>query len=78
MLRGKVPYFVHCAEAGTPDVLVMQPGDPARHVWLEIKRPGQNPTPDQIRWHAWAKKSGVEAFVVHSLAEALDAVFGES
>ena len=78
VLRGKIPYFVHCAEAGTPDLAVLLPGEPARHIWLEVKRPGQKPTPEQIRWHLWAKKSGVEAFVVHSLAEALATVFGEN
>jgi len=65
-------YFVHCAEPGTPDLLVIRAGV---YTWLEVKRPGEEPTPEQCAWHLWARKQGLRVAVVHSIAEALRAVF---
>ena len=60
-------YFVHCAEAGTPDLLVIAP------VWcfLEVKTAKGRLNDDQKAWHAKAKKRGVPVKVVRSLSEAL-------
>lgn len=41
---------------------------------LEVKRPGQKPDPDQIRWLAEVRKLGGFACVVHSIEEATAAV----
>jgi len=58
---------------GRPDLLTWKLG---RLVWLECKIPkGGSLTPAQEKWHAKARALGIPAFVVHSIEEAVDAVF---
>jgi hypothetical protein len=45
-----------------------------RFVALEIKRPGERPTPEQETWLALVRKTGGFAAVVHSAGEALSAI----
>lgn len=73
--HGKRSYFVHCAPAGTPDLLVIFRGV---YTWLEVKTPRGKLSADQRAWHAWAEKSGVRVVVVRSISEALRAVFASS
>jgi hypothetical protein len=59
---------LHAVGGGCPDLLVCYRG---RNVLLEVKRPGEKPNPLQIEFHAlW----GGEIYIVHSPAEAVDAL----
>ncbi|HXA25632.1 MAG TPA: hypothetical protein VNW90_25415 [Acetobacteraceae bacterium] len=52
--------------SGDPDVFGCWHG---HHFEMELKRPGQSPTPLQCaRLEAW-KRAGAACFVIHSLAE---------
>jgi hypothetical protein len=69
-----IPYkgkrrFIHCAEPGTPDIFC-----PTLSLWLEVKTPKGRLTPEQKKWHARAQREGIRVAVVHSLAEAIEAV----
>lgn len=54
---------------GIPDILVIiRPG----HVWfLEVKRPGEKPTPEQVEFMAGWKACGGNCAVVHSVEEVI-------
>ena len=55
---------------GCPDLLVCDP-ETNWLTLLEVKEPGGNLTPAQVKWHAaWPGK----VYVVHTPEEALDAV----
>ena len=58
---------IHCASIGTPDLW-------AQYGFLEVKLPGENPTAEQLEWHARARRAGVRVAVVHSESEALETV----
>jgi hypothetical protein len=53
---------------GIPDLMVHWSG---RCIWMEVKRPGEKLTPDQVEWHRHWK--GPAVAVVRSAAEALQA-----
>lgn len=55
---------VRLAPAGTPDLYAIGYG------FIEIKRPGQRLTPEQVNWHARAREHGERVAVVHSVGEA--------
>lgn len=59
-------YMVQLAPKGTPDILVLSP-----YGWLEVKRPGEKLSADQVAWHARAERERVRSAVVHSIEEAL-------
>jgi hypothetical protein len=61
--------FIHCAEPGTPDVLVLGPLG-----FLEIKTAKGKLSADQKRWHDRAAKLGVRVAVVRSVKEAVEVV----
>lgn len=56
---------------GTPDWLVVFRG---RVTLLEFKRPGQEPSPEQVDWHERAARRGVTVHIVSSVEQALRAV----
>ena len=49
-------------------------GPQGRFVALEVKRPGEKPTPDQSLFLALVEKRGGFAAVVHSMEEAREAI----
>jgi len=53
--------------AGLPDVLAIKAG---RAAWLEVKRPGQSPTPIQLLRHGQLRDFGCPVATVRSAAEA--------
>lgn len=59
--------FVHCAEPGTPDRVLPGLG------WIEVKKPGETLSPEQLRWAAWARRNGVNFAVCETVAEAVNA-----
>jgi len=59
------------AKKGTPDLLVLSP-----YVFLEVKRPGKELSPDQRDWHDWAKGAGVPVTTVRGVQEACRFVLG--
>lgn len=83
-LYGTTKRFIHLAEPGCPDLLVMVPGrssglhmpiGSARFMWLEVKTKTGRLSKDQIDWHARAHANGVDVRVVRSISDAIDAVF---
>lgn len=52
------------ARDGAPDVLILLPG---RHVFIEEKRPGKEPTPAQSREHTVMRASNCEVLKVNNL-----------
>jgi hypothetical protein len=77
--NGKRTYWVHMAEKGTPDRLVIRPGAPlasgyAAIGFIEVKAANGKLNPEQRKWHAWAKSADVNCAVVRTVAEALSAV----
>lgn len=58
--------YMQLCSPGTPDLLVVSP-----YGWLEVKVPGKKRNPDQIAWHARAKKLGIRVAVVTSAGDAL-------
>jgi len=69
---GKVR-FVHLAPKGTPDWLVIREGPV--YTWLEIKLEGKELNREQQAWHEWAVSLGIRVATVHSITEAIRAVF---
>lgn len=49
-------HYVHCAEDGTPDFWCSR-YDGAT-AWIEVKKPGEEPSAAQLRWHAKARARG--------------------
>lgn len=74
VLYGDKKNWVHCAENGTPDLLVMRP--PACCTFLEVKGEGGKLNTEQQRWHEWAVSNGFRVCVVRTIDEALRAVYG--
>lgn len=73
--------WMHLAQKGFPDTLVMKPGRPKTAGgsggitgFLETKTDIGKLNEDQKAWHAWAVKSGFNVATVRSRAEALSAV----
>lgn len=52
-------------EPGQPDLCLPALG------WLEVKRPGEHLSPDQLKWHAKAREHGVRVATVTSHDEAV-------
>lgn len=79
-LYGATKRFIHCAPAGTPDLLVIRPATSvtplATLTFIEVKKKTGKQTEAQSQWDTWAKLSGVRSFVVRGVGEALAAVFG--
>ena len=60
--------FVRFSEPGMSDLWCLMAGPTtAVHVEIEIKRPGERPTPDQVRWLLLMTLHGVPAFWVDNL-----------
>jgi len=63
-----------------PQRAVCTPGTPdlyARHqrlgrYWIEVKRPGKEPSPVQLAWHADERACGGTVIVATSVADVLD------
>lgn len=55
---------------GWPDLLVIRGG---RVIFLEVKRPGESPTPIQHMRHAELRRQGISVAVVRSVQEAEEA-----
>ena len=58
----------HSGEPGQPDLCLPALG------WLETKTRRGEPSPDQLKWHARAARSGVRVAVVRSVSEAISTV----
>lgn len=68
-LRGREPMG-----KGISDLLIMLPG--GRLAALEVKKPGEKPTPEQVEFLAATQAGGGIAAVVHSFEDAKAALFG--
>jgi hypothetical protein len=62
-----------CGEDGIPDLMVLLQGEVA---FIEVKMPGKELEPDQVAWHARARRYGIRAGVAHSVREAIELVNG--
>lgn len=73
LMYGDTKRWVHCAEKGTPDLLVMRA--PAHCTFLEVKGEGGKLSPEQQKWHEWAISNGFRVCVVRTIDDALRAVY---
>ena len=62
--RGRV-----VGELGQPDYLYLRYTDDgmARALWIEYKKPGEKPRPDQLAWHEAERKRGGIVLVVDDI-----------
>jgi hypothetical protein len=70
--RGWVAYKIHgnvYQVSGLPDILCIKDG---RAAWMEAKRPGNKPTPVQVRRMQELERAGCSVAVIHSGKEAVD------
>jgi hypothetical protein len=56
-------------ERGQPDYLYIRyvVSSYARALWIEFKRPGERPRPDQLMWHEAERKRGALVMVVDDI-----------
>ena len=73
LMYGATKRFVHGAQKGTPDLLVMRP--PGVCTFLEVKDEKGQLSREQQAWHEWAVSMGFRVCVVRSLDDALRAVY---
>lgn len=75
-VRTQAGGLVRLAPVGTPDLFALAPprhaGAHATPVYVEVKRPGQAPTPAQAERHAELRGYGAVVIVAHSVDEALE------
>lgn len=64
-----VAKFVSPGQTGVPDRLFIRRG---RHVFIEIKRPGEKPTPKQLSKHEEMRGFGAEVYWVDNLEAAME------
>lgn len=69
---GEVRKVSWIGRRGAPDRLVMIQG--RRPIWVELKAPGLDATPQQLREHTRMRLAGCNVVVINSL-EAIDALF---
>lgn len=64
------------AGKGSPDLMgsCTRSSGLCRPFHLEVKRPGEKPSPDQVTWHEASRARGEFCAVVHSVEEAVAAV----
>ncbi len=60
--------WMHLCEPGTPDLHLV-----GLNAWIEVKRPKQKPTQEQIAWHTKARLAGARVAIVTSVSEAVEA-----
>lgn len=63
-------YRIRGAGTGAPDIGCVVNG---RALFLEAKKPGEEPSADQLKWHEDARRAGAVVVVVRSVAEAVQA-----
>lgn len=69
-VRTQAGGLVRLAPVGTPDLALVLPG--GRAGFVEVKRPGERPTPAQAEKHAELRGYGAVVVVAHSVDEALE------
>lgn len=60
---------VNCGEPGMPDLWTPLG-------WIEVKLPGKECQPDQVKWHAKAARNGVRVTVVSSVEQSIRVYMG--
>lgn len=69
--HGTTTRYIHCAEAGTPDLVVLSGSLVG---FLEVKTAAGRLNRAQRAWHARAAQEGIRVAVVRSVSEAVSAV----
>ena len=58
---------------GAPDLFIMVPGtvtkDAGYHFWVEVKAPGEEPKPHQVREHKAMEQAGCQVYVHDNAAD---------
>lgn len=65
--------WMHLCPEGTPDRLVLLNG---RAIFVEVKQPGEKPTPEQIACHEEIRRHGGVVLVLESAAQVWEAITG--
>jgi hypothetical protein len=58
---------------GVPDLYAAHPRWGLR-AWIEVKRPGEKPSPDQVAWHRCERLAGGTVLVADSVAAVVEAL----
>lgn len=66
LARGVQGGWVHLCRTGTPDRMVLLGGTV---VFFEVKKPGEEPTKEQLEQHELLRAQGAHVYVVRSLPE---------
>ena len=74
VMYGSTKHWIHLAQKGTPDLLVMRP--PGVCTFLEVKDETGKLNPDQQKWHEWAISHGFRVCLVRTIDDAMRAVYG--
>ena len=64
-LGGEIRKAKWIGHVGAPDRRVMLPG--RQPIWVELKAPGEKPTPGQLREHERMRKMGQRVVVIDSV-----------
>lgn len=73
VMYGTTKHWVHLAQKGTPDLLVLRP--PGICTFLEVKDEKGKLNPDQQKLHEWAVSHGFLVCLVRTIDDAIRAVF---
>jgi hypothetical protein len=69
----RVWFSAEGVKAGAPDIYVDFPVHPFHGLRMEMKRPGERPTPAQLAWHARLRQQGFFVVVCFSAQQAFRA-----
>lgn len=67
--------MIELAPAGSPDLIGILPG--GRFLGVEVKMPGEAPSPVQVKFQAQMRAMGAAVFTVHSLSELIEVLTHE-
>lgn len=61
--------IIHLAPTGTPDLVIPHP-----YLWVEMKKPGEELSKEQLEWQAWARANSVPHIVCDAPDDLVPAV----
>lgn len=70
----RVRFWREGVRAGVPDLFTAFPTPTHHGLWIEMKRPGESPRPEQAEWHRALKAQGYRVVVCYSAMEAFQAL----
>ncbi len=66
----RVRFWAEGVRGGIPDLHIAYPSQGFHGLWIEMKRPGEKPRPEQVAWHERLREAGHKVEVCFSCKEA--------